>query len=397
MEFFVTVGKALEPALAQEIRDLGVAQVTEERGGVRIVGGLKDAYRVCLLSRLATRVLYPVARFKARDPEALYTAVRRMDWMRYMDVSSTLAVDFTSTASAISHTQFGAQRVKDAIVDLFRERTGERPSVDRERPDLRINVYLNRDEAIVSLDLSGESLHQRGYRQEATRAPLKENLAAALLRFAEWEKVSREGGVLLDPMCGSGTIPIEAAWMSLRQSPQSLRARFGLEGWKEHRPEVWREVYDAVRAEEAPVLTPTQARRTVRVIGWDREPRVVRSAIGNAEAAGLGARAGSALERGVSVHFERRDFFESDAPDTKGRTGVLVFNPPYGERLGEAEELVPFYRRIGDTLKQRYRGWSAYVLVGNLELAKEVGLQAARRYVLYNGPIEARCLKFELY
>ena len=227
LSFFATAPKGISSLLLQELKDLGIEEVKESTAGVTFLGDLESAYRVCLWSRLANRVLMPLSQFPANSPEMLYDAVKEIPWDEHLAQDGTLAVDFNTANSRINHSHFGALKVKDAIVDLFREKYGERPSVDTKQPDIRLNVYLNRDFATLYLDLSGDSLHRRGYRLDGAAAPLKENLAAALLIRAGWPEIAATGGGLLDPMCGSGTLPIEAALMASKSAPGLMRTYFG--------------------------------------------------------------------------------------------------------------------------------------------------------------------------
>jgi len=267
--------------------------------------------------------------------------------------------------------------VKDAIVDQFRVVRGSRPSIDPIRPDVRVNVYLHQDEATVSLDLSGDSLHKRGYRMNGAQAPLKENLAAALLMLAGWPQA--EGRCFLDPMCGSGTLPIEAALMAADIAPGLGREYFGFLGWQGHVPALWKRL-----KQEAQSKIIQDSKKIPKIVGYDSDFRVVRTAIACIEAAGL---------RG-KVHIEKRDLSLCEAV---GKQGVLIVNPPYGERLGETESLKGLYQGLGDLLKKKFTGWEGYIFTGNSELAKCIGLKAARKTVLYNGAIECRLLKYELY
>ncbi len=383
--FFATAAKGIEETLAAELTSLGIKNPKAERGGVAFEGPLEHAYRACLWSRTANRILLPIDTFDAGTPEMLYGKCRSIRWADHMNADDTIAVDFTSTRSAIQHTHFGALKVKDAIVDKFRDQTGKRPSVDTFRPKLRINVHLVDNKATVSLDLSGDSLHKRGYREDGSLAPLKENLAAAILLQTDLvERLKGEGPqarfAFLDPMCGSGTLPIEAALIATDTAPGLLRDYFGFLGWQGHVPSIWKRLLEEAKERSA----AGKARKLPRIVGYDRDFRAVRVALTNVEKAGM---------RGV-VHIEKREFGTYDAPETKG---VIVINPPYGERLGEQEELLPLYKQIGDTFKQKFKGWSGYVFTGNLELAKRVGLKAARRIVFFNGAIECRLLKYELY
>ena len=379
LTFFATTPKGMEELLAQELRDLGALEVGLTRAGASFKGTLEVALSACLWSRTASRVLLPLASFSAPTPEALYEGAKAIVWEDHVGPEGTLAVDCSSSDSAITHSHFGALKVKDAIVDRLRTPAGKRPSVDLERPDVRINVHLRKDQATVSIDLSGESLHRRGWREDAVAAPLKENLAAAVLLLAGWPRAAAEGRPLLDPMCGSGTLPIEAAWIAADVAPGLFRERWGFSRWRGHDASLWdRLVFQArERDRRGKAKLPP-------IAGFDMDAKAVRSALRHVEKAGL---------RGL-VHVERREL--SDSVPLGERPGVLVVNPPYGERLGEAAELAPLYRRLGDTLRQRFLGWDGYVLAGNLELAKEVGLKPARRFVLFNGALECRLLHFPI-
>jgi 23S rRNA (guanine2445-N2)-methyltransferase / 23S rRNA (guanine2069-N7)-methyltransferase len=333
-------------------------------------------------SRIANRVLLPLKRFPAPTPEALYAGVRTIRWSDHLAVDGTLAVDFTTSQSAITHTHFGALKVKDAIVDQFRERTGRRPSVDVRRPSIRVNVHVRRDAATASLDLSGDSLHRRGYRERHTLAPLKENLAAAVLLRAGWPAIAAAGGALIDPMCGSGTLPIEAALIAGDIAPGLLRASFGFLGWKGHDAAAWTAILEDARRRR-----DTGRKGIPPIVGYDRERGAVSVALANVERAGL---------RSV-VHIERREL--QDCTPVRGRTGapgLVVVNPPYGERLGEVGALRPLYGSLGTLLTERFTGWSACVLAGNRELGKCLGLRARRRYTVFNGSIECQLLTFTL-
>lgn len=386
--FFATTAKGMEDLLADELRGLGLTGVEKTRAGVHFEGELKAAYRACLWSRIANRVLLPIKTFPAPAPEKLYAGVKSIRWSEHMKADQTLAVDFSSSRSQITHTQFGALKAKDAIVDQFRSNTGTRPSVDVARPDVRVNIYLLEDQATVSIDLSGDSLHKRGYRDEATPAPLKENLAAAILHLAEWPRFCRESGGksggFVDPMCGSGTLPIEAALIALNRAPGLDRKYFGFLGWAQHDARAWKEL-----VEEAVELEVKDERKVPRIIGYDSDAGAVRAAIANVERADLRS----------LIHVEKRELsslLETGLP-AGNSAGIFVANPPYGERLGEVEELKPLYGMIGDVLKRRFQGWTGYVFTGSPELAKCVGLKASRRHVLYNGALECRLLKYELY
>jgi 23S rRNA (guanine2445-N2)-methyltransferase / 23S rRNA (guanine2069-N7)-methyltransferase len=370
MELFATCPRALETVLADELRALDAADVQPMRAGVAFAGTLETAYRAVLWSRVANRVLLPLTRVPAGDPDELYASLRTIDWSAHLTAKLTLAVDFTQIGSAITHTQFGAQRVKDAIVDQLRENTGARPSVDRESPDVLVNVHVDGATATVSIDLAAESLHRRGWRGPGAEAPLKENLAAAILLLAGWPARAKEGAPLVDPMCGSGTLLIEAAWMAQNRAPGLFRAERSPGGWLGHDAALWRKLTDEARAAATTTAPPLH--------GFDMDARAVALARENARRAGVES----------LIHFEKRPLAELEAP--AGGPGLVVTNPPYGERLGDERELEKLYALLGDILKRRFPGWTGWVLTGNLALGKKLGLRPAQRIPLWNGPIECR-------
>lgn len=382
MLFFATAAKGMEQLLADELKALGASEIKAVRAGVSFQGTLETAYRACLWSRTANRILLPLKTFPAPTPEKLYGGVKSIRWSDHLTPKQTMAVDFSATESKITHTHFAALKVKDAVVDQLRSTQGERPSINTARPDLRINVYLFKDEATVSLDLSGDSLHKRGYREEGTPAPLKENLAAAILLMADWPKRLEEHGsswAFLDPMCGSGTLPLEAAMIAAKIAPGIGRTYFGFLGWLGHVPLLWSRLL-----EEAKDQVIRDRKKLPKIVAYDRDFRAIRVAIENIEKAGL---------RNL-IHVEKRELSECDRI---AEHGSIVLNPPYGERMGEEEALVGLYGEIGDQFKQKFQGWEGFVFTGNRELSKKIGLKASRRFVLYNGALECRLLKYELY
>ncbi len=380
-QFFATAALGLEPLLLDELDELGASDLKQERAGVRFSGELETAYRVCLWSRLASRVLLPVATFPARDPEQLYDGVAAVDWSEHLTAENTLAVDCTLIQSKINHTRYGALRVKDAIVDQFRSRVGERPSVAPEHPDLRFNLHIYRDQATLSLDLSGDSLHRRGYRIDGVHAPLKENLAAAILVRAGWLELCEKGGGLVDPLCGSGTLPVEAALMATDTAPGLLRHYFGFHGWRQHDADLWtRLVTEALQRQHA-----GKERKLAPIVGYDSDSRAIKAAWQHARNAGL--------EK--IIHFERRTLREFIAP-VGAAHGLLVANPPYGERLGEAAVLPQFYNLLGAKMAQQCRGWKGAVITSNPQLGRSIGLRAGKINVLYNGALKCQLLQFEL-
>jgi len=382
--FFATTAKGMESLLAEELKTQGALEVQESRSGVVFKGSLETAYRACLWSRVANRVLLPLKTFSAPTQEKLYGGVKSIRWSDHLTPENTIAVDFSSSHSQITHTHFGALKVKDAICDQLRSIQGARPSVAIHRPDLRINVYVHEDQATMSLDLSGESLHLRGYREEGAFAPLKENLAAAILMQAGWHELSASGeAAFIDPMCGSGTLPIEAAMMAAKIAPGLSREYFGFLKWQGHIPRTWQRL--VTEAEEIRTARLTQGKKNFpKIIGYDADFRAVHVAINNLERAGLRS----------LVHIEKKELLSCERVSEKG---IILLNPPYGERLGEVESLKPLYRSIGDLFKKSFQGWTGFVFTGNSDLAKSVGLKASRRFVLFNGPIECRLLKYDLY
>jgi 23S rRNA (guanine2445-N2)-methyltransferase / 23S rRNA (guanine2069-N7)-methyltransferase len=373
LSLFVTTPHGLEKPLADELRQLGAESVRPGRAGVTCRGDLAIAYRTCLWSRLANRVLMPLAEFPAPSPEALYHGVQLIDWSKHLDVDGTLAITFFADRSKITHSQYGAQRVKDAIVDQFRERTGRRPSVDRERPDLRVNVYLHRDRARMSIDLSGESLHRRGYRSEAGAAPLKENLAAGLLALAGWPQIAQQGGALVDPLCGSGTLAIEGALMAADIAPGLLRNHFGFVGWLGHDRALWAELRaEAVQRREAGLA------KLPPIIASDLDQRVLNIARDNASRAGLGAH----------IQFSRRDCM--DVRPLGAQPGLFISNPPYGERLDAEPGVARLYGNLGRLLRQHFTGWRAAIFTGNTPLLHRVKLTPEQNFPLRNGAIDCR-------
>ncbi|SEA25894.1 23S rRNA m(2)G-2445 methyltransferase [Desulfuromusa kysingii] len=380
-QYFATAALGLEPLLATELENMGAADVKQERAGVRFSGDLEMAYHACLWSRLANRVLLPLANFAALDADQLYDEVLKVDWSEHLAVTSTLAVDCTLVSSKINHTRYGALRVKDAIVDQFRSRSGERPSVSVERPDVRLNLHIYKDQATLSIDLSGDSLHRRGYRIDGVHAPLKETLAAAILIRAGWPDICAAGGALVDPLCGSGTLPLEAGLIATDTAPGLLRSYFGFTGWKQHDVAAWDAVVEAARQRQARGLE----RKIAPIVGYDSDHRAIKAAWQHAQNAGLDK----------VIHFERRTLREF-TPPAGASTGLLVANPPYGERLGVASELPVFYNLLGEKMAKQCPGWHAAVITSSPQLGRSIGLRAGKINVLYNGALKCQLLQFDL-
>lgn len=379
-QFFATVPKGLELLLVDELSRLGANDASEKLAGVEFTGDLTLAYKACLWSRLANRILLKLTSDPAKTPDELYAALKTVSWDAHIDPSGTFAVHFVTSQSAITHTLFGAQKAKDAIVDQMRDRFGVRPSVDREHPNVSVYVYLHKDIAHIYIDLSGDSLHRRGYRLGGGAAPLKENLAAGILMRAGWPDIAKSGGTLLDPMCGSGTLLIEGAMLAADMAPGLLREYFGMLGWKKHDAKIWNKLIS-----EAEERREVGLKKLPTIVGYDHDAVAIKIAFENIERAGF---------RGL-IHVEKRelDVFASKPKETPG---LVVVNPPYGERLGEEQELQPLYTSLGDRLKTQFTGWKAGVFTGNPDLGKQMGIRAKKYYALFNGPIPCKLLLFDV-
>jgi putative N6-adenine-specific DNA methylase len=368
--YFATCARGLEPVLAAELRDLGAGGVEPGRGGVAFAGDHALLYKANLWLRTAVRVLKPILEADVASPDELYEAVRGFDWTALMTPEHTLAVDCNVRDSHITHSKYAALRVKDAICDQFVDRCGRRPSVDVDEPMVGLNLHVYQDRAVLSLESSGESLHKRGYRPILTRAPLNEALAAAIVRLTGWQ-----GDVpFFDPMCGSGTLPIEAGWLALHRPPGLTRKRFGFQGWMDYDVRLWTEIRDEARRGVLKALAAP-------VGGSDVRRDVVAFAIDNAKAAGVGH----------LVRFAVRDVRDFTPPE--GPPGVLVLNPPYGERIGEEKELRGLYRGLGEMFR-RCEGWKLFVFSGNPSLARQIGIEPVEQVPLFNGKIPCRLLRY---
>ncbi|MBX7106615.1 MAG: RNA methyltransferase [Gemmataceae bacterium] len=366
LRYFATCARGLEPLLADELADLGGRQVEPGRGGVEFRGDLALLYRANLGVRTAVRILRPILSATTRTPDELYDAVRSVDWSAYMTPDHTLAVDCNVRDSQITHSLYASRRVKDAICDQFRERCGRRPSVDAERPMVGFNLHIYRNEAVLSLDSSGESLHKRGYRPVQTRAPLNEALAAALILRTGYHGER----AFADPLCGGGTLCIEAAWIALRRAPGLTRKHFGFMGWPDYNVRLFAEVRDELRS---------RSRRDVEfpIVGADQRADAIEFATGNARNAGVG----HIIDWQVS---QLHDWQPPAGP------GVVICNPPYGERIGDVKELMGYYRQMGQVFRERCAGWDCWVFTSNDQLAEAVDIEPAGSIPYFNGKIPCR-------
>ncbi|KKD38304.1 THUMP domain-containing class I SAM-dependent RNA methyltransferase [Limnoraphis robusta] len=372
-QYFAKVARSLEEIAAQELEQLGAKSVRPDFTGVYFEGDRSLLYRVNLWSRIIFRVLVPIQNFSCSDAKKLYQAVQRISWEKYIRPNDTFAVHCTGGNRVLNHTHFSALQVKNAIVDQQRQQWGERSSIDTEDPDIVINLHIDQDRGILSLDSSGNSLHRRGYRQAVGKAPLKETLAAALLEMAEWQP----NMPFLDPMCGSGTLPLEAALKGLNVAPGLFRETFGFMKWQDFDGQLWDSLYQEAEKSQLSQLESI-------IVGCDRDGEMLAQARYNAQQCGVEDQ----------IRLTQATLFHLEPPADHG---IIICNPPYGERLGDVEKLGSLYQQLGDVFKQRFKGWTAFIITGNKALAKQVGLRTAQRIPVYNGTIACTLLKYELY
>jgi 23S rRNA (guanine2445-N2)-methyltransferase / 23S rRNA (guanine2069-N7)-methyltransferase len=383
LKFLASAPRGLSDLLARELADCGARERRERSTGVAFTGTLESAYRACLWSRIANRVFLELGSFEARDAQEFYDAVRAIDWPAHLAPGATLACDFSGRHPTITHTHFGALKLKDGIVDALRAASGSRPDVALERPGVRVHAHAHGTRLTVAIDLAGESLHRRGYRGAAGEAPLKENVAAGVLLRAGWESLAAQDAEFLDPLCGSGTLVIEAALIAGDRAPGLTREYFGFLGWRGHDAPLW----ERLRAEALARARAGEA-STSCVRGRDREPEAIRTARENAARAGVAGHV--QLEVGALAEAAP---LAGRSPD---RPGLLATNPPYGVRLEDPAGARAVHRELGAVLRARFGGWSAAVLTGAPELGMELGLRAYRTHTLWNGSIECRLLRIEV-
>jgi putative N6-adenine-specific DNA methylase len=360
----------LEEVLAKELVDLGASGIEKQNRAVVFNGNKAMMYRANYRLRTALSILKPIASFKAADEDALYKEVSRISWGDYMDVKETLAISTVAFSNTFKHTKYVSLKVKDAIVDQFRRRKGERPNVDTIEPDLRIHVHIAQNDVTLLLDSSGDTLFKRGYRQQGGKAPLNEVLAAGMILLSGWDCKSH----FFDPMCGSGTLLIEAAMIAHGIAPGTYRSRFGFENWNDFDADLFESVTE--ETVETPDFEYT-------ISGSDLSPGALKIAEANIKAAFLSKK----------INVKARNFF-----DTKpiGEKGIIITNPPYGERL-QPDDLRIFYQKIGDKLKLDYPGYDAWLIGSNVDVLKFVGLKPEKKIKLFNGPLECSFRKYSLY
>ena len=406
-KYFAVSARGIETVTAAELEKLGAQGVRAVSGGVHFEGDMLLLYRVSLWLRTASRILRPLREFAAQNSEMLYSQTRRVRWEDYLDPTKTLAVQATIEGAAkraehaasnpqgstagrperfrgkdsrsppprqgIDHSMFAALKIKDAIVDRLRREQGERPNVDKENPDIIVHAHFAGGRCILSLDATGSSLHERGYRLRATAAPLKETLAATIIDLTGWDGRAP----FFDPMCGSGTLVIEAAMKAMQMAPGLSRRSFGFQRWPEFDGKAWQRVVDEARKQKL-------AAPPGEIMANDCDPEAVEAAMENARRAGVEQ----------FIRFGVRQFGAMTPPTEQ--PGFLVTNPPYGARIGEEAEIKALYEEMSEVLKTRYAGWQVFILAGNLTLARHISLIATEKTRLNNGPLECRLLKFEI-
>lgn len=380
-QLFATTPKAMETILAEELQSLGINNIKATMAGVAFQGDLETAYRACLWSRIANRILLVLSSFEVKTQEDLYIGVQKINWFEHIDPEDSFAVSFSAKNSqAINNTHFGALKVKDAIVDQMREKFQKRPGINTEQPNIRINVYLHGETAQLSLDLSGESLHRRGYRDINIKAPIKENLAAAMLLRSGWPEIARQQGSLIDPMCGSGTLLLEGAMIAADYAPGLLRDYFGFTGWKKHDAECWKKLRVEAQQRKKAGLDKLPV-----IAGFDKNRHTINAALTHITNAGLQNK----------IHVERRDIEDAE-PAESWKPGLLICNPPYGERLGDEQETAELYKKFGETLKAHFIGWKAAMIISNPELGFRLGIRSQKPVALFNGALECKLLRLNI-
>ncbi len=359
-----------EDILAEEIQALGGTNVEKITRGIKCEGTPEFLYRANLSLRTALKILVPIHSFRAKNEKELYDRMMEFEWSHFLDVDQTFAIDNVVFSELFTHSRFVALKAKDAIVDQFRNKYRRRPSIDKDNPDVLINLHCANDYFTVSLDSSGEPLNQRGYREQGHRAPMNEVLAAGMIKLAGWEK----GMPLIDPMCGSGTLLVEAAMIAMDMPPNMYRKEFGFRTWPEFSPMLW----SRVKAEEESKMR----RPAIDFVGLDIDPKAVglaRKALGKV-----------GMRRGVKI---REMDFREFRP--LAEEGMVITNPPYGERIGD--DILEFYQTMGDAFKQNFQGYAAWLISSNKKALKQIGLSYAERLTLFNGPLECDFCKYELF
>ncbi len=371
--YFATVARGLENIASQELENLGATGIKSDFAGVYFQGDKALLYRVNLWARTIYRVLVPFANLKSGNSEQLYQSVKKIDWAKYLQPDRTFAVICTGSNQHLNHTHFTALQIKNGIVDWQLNTFNQRSNIDPKHPDILINAHIDNHRCILSLDSSLTSLHRRGYRPAMGIAPLKETLAAALLEMANWQSELP----FLDPMCGSGVLAIEAALKGLNIAPGLYRKSFGFQAWPDFDRELWQQILEIANRQKLSQLKAP-------IFASDRDLTLLQQAQSNANICGLDQQ----------IQWNLTELSKIEPPSDRG---IILCNPPYGKRIGNPQVLGSLYQLLGDVLKQRFKGWTAYILTGNKELAQQIGLRTSRRLKVYNGNLACTLLKYELY
>jgi 23S rRNA (guanine2445-N2)-methyltransferase / 23S rRNA (guanine2069-N7)-methyltransferase len=375
-DWFVSCPRGLEYLLEEELKSLGLHVTRVSPQGVYGEANLATAYHICIWSRLANRVQLILFSGQAHNEQTIYKLCSEFAWQTVFTADKTFAIEFHGSSDQIRNTMYGAQLIKDAVVDYFNKLQHQRPSIDKHKPQILLHAFLKKDNLTVSFDLTGYSMHQRGYRSSAGRAPLKENVAAAMLMRAKWPTLAEKGYDLLDPFCGSGTLVIEAAMMAAHIAPGLLRDDQSLHHWVGHQPSLW----EKIRLQALSAVRPT----TISLKGSDTDQKIITTAQENAERAGVTK----------LISFHHHAFEQARANNAKG---LLIFNPPYGERLGDTTTLISLYQQMGQVMHDHFNGWEAAFITSNPMLAKATGLRSSKQYTIFNGAIECKmyCVSLE--
>ncbi len=371
MKLLVKTMHGLEEVLAEELRTIGASDITPIKRAVTCTGDKEVLYKANLYLRTASRVLVPILKFTAKNEDELYKEIYNYDWSVYINEQNTFAIDAVAFSDYFKHSKYLALKTKDAVVDQFRDKSGSRPSISLDNPDLQINIHVSNDQFTVSLDSSIESLHKRGYRNPSHKAPLNEALAAGLLKLAKWHKDIP----LIDPMCGSGTILMEAAMMACNIPPAYKRKHFGFMSWADYDKALWEKIYAEA---ESKISYPK-----VNIIGGDSDP----NAVDMAKTASLDFR----LNRQIRIVRSKMEDHMPPAP-----RGMMITNPPYGERL-TMDDINDFYKKMGTHLKRNYTNWQAWIITSNFEALKHVGLRPDSKYTLFNGSLECKFVAYDMF
>ena len=380
-QYFATCPRNTEDLCIAEITSLGGTNIKETPGGVSFTGTMETGYRHVLWSRIANRLLLTLSSFPVTSADDLYNGTQQISWSDEFKKTCSFTIHTDIIRSTVlGHPNFAARKMKDSIVDQFRERTGERPSIDNKNPDIILHLLIKENTAVVSLDLSGISMHQRGYRVKSGPAPLKENIAAAILLRSGFDRISKEGGSLVDGFCGTGTLLIEGAMIAGDSAPGLMRRKTGITSWEKFDSTLWNRLL-----EEARERKEAGQKNIPRIFGFDKDRNAVTASLANCQAAGMD----------TCIHVEKKQFKDLSLPYLA--PGLLVSNPPYGERLEEIETLLPLYKNIGEVLQREFKNWQAAIFSGNNELSRAIGLKPERVNILFNGPIACTLARFRIF